>query len=426
MKIIGERERFGSHLGLERISLVCQALGNPQDRLKFVHVAGTSGKGSVSSYLAAVLQRSGYKVGLFTSPHLVDYAERFRVNGKPIDSETLASVVAQADAACRLVEDEHPEFGRVTEFELATAAGFLFFLQAGVDLVVLETGLGGRLDATNVVQPVLTVITTVHLDHQDRLGSTVPEIAREKGGIIKPGVPVISGVKLPDADQVLRDIAATKGAPYLSAHEVPWVGHGWNLDGGWLTYPGLGEVRIGLLGNHQLANAAVSLVALDELRRLGYDINSTAILQGMKEVNWPGRMEVITRQPLLILDGAHNQEGIAALAQNLRQLQVQGEVGAFTFVFGMMKNKELELLDPLLPVAQRFVFTAAQGGRLPAMRPEILRDYARSRGAEAVAVPDAAQALEEAKRTHPVCVCGSLYLVGEVKRFLPSQSGNIA
>jgi dihydrofolate synthase/folylpolyglutamate synthase len=426
MQIIGERERFGSHLGLERIGLVCAALGNPQQDLKFIHVAGTSGKGSVSASLAAVLQRSGLQVGLFSSPHLVSYAERFQINGELIAAEDLQSVVARAEEACRQVEAEHPEYGRVTEFELATAAAFLYFHQAGVDLVVLETGLGGRLDATNVVTPVLTVITTVHRDHEDRLGSTIESIAREKGGIIKTGVPVVSGVKLPEAEGVLRELAQDRGAPYLSTRDVPWVGGGWDLDGGRINYPGLGEVEIGLLGDHQLENAATALLALMELRKQGYNLPSAAIYEGMKAVTWPGRLEVVSREPLLILDGGHNQEGLTALARSLKQLQECCAVEPFTVVFGMLHNKSLSLLDPLLPVAGRFVFTAAQSGRLAPMQPEVLQKYVLSRGVEAVTCADPAQALDEAGRSFPVCVCGSLYLVGEVKRFLHSQSGIIA
>ena len=423
MKTVGDRERFGSHLGLERIELVCAALGNPQYASKFIHVAGTSGKGSVSAFIAGVLKHSGLKVGLFTSPHLEEYAERFQIDGRPIDQDTLAAVVTQAEAACLAVEEEHPELGKVTEFERATAAAFLFFQQAQADVVVLETGLGGRLDATNVVHPLLTVITTVHLDHEDRLGSTVEEIAWEKGGIIKEGVPLVSGVKVPEANGVLKELASAKGAPWHSTQDVPWVGHGWCLDGGSLTYPGLGEVQIGLLGDHQLENAATALSALMELRKLGYNLPSFAIYQGMKEVFWPGRLEVVRPSPLLILDGAHNQEGLAALARILQQLQERVTSQPFTIVFGMMQNKRLELLDPLLPVAQRFIFTAAQSGRLAPLDPEVLRDYVQSRGGEAVAYPDLDQALEDAARSNPVCVCGSLYLVGEVKRLLHSRSG---
>jgi dihydrofolate synthase/folylpolyglutamate synthase len=416
MNIIGQRERFGSHLGLERIQLVCDTLGNPEDHLRCIHVAGTSGKGSVSATLTEILKQSGMRVGTFTSPHLEYYGERFQINGSPIDQGTLEDVVSRGEAACKEVEAEYPHLGAVTEFELATAAGFLYFHEARVDVVVLETGLGGRLDATNVVQPILSVITTISLDHEDRLGSTVEEIAAEKGGIIKPGVPIISGVQSPQAERVLKEIAEQRRAPWRSTKDVPWVGHGWTLEGGSLTYPGLGLIQIGLLGAHQLANAATSLLAVQELRNSGYDIPLEAIQKGCQKVQWPGRLEVVSREPFILLDGAHNEEGINALAQCLSQLQ--DELGEkFTLLFGMMHNKPLSLLDPLLPLARRFVFAKAESGRLPAMEPQIMVDYVQSKGGIALGYQDLAQALHEAEQTPPLCICGSLYLIGSVKRF---------
>lgn len=418
MKMIGQRERFASHLGLERIRHVCAALDNPERDLQCIHIAGTSGKGSVSVFLAEVLKRSGLKVGLFTSPHLEHYSERFRINGIPIDARTLEDVVSRAEQACKQVEDAYPHLGPVTEFELATAAGFLFFQQSEVDLVALETGLGGRLDSTNVVNPILTVITTIGLDHQDRLGSTIQEIAAEKGGIVKPGVPLISGVQLPLAEEVLKRIARQNSAPWRSTKDIHWEGHDWSLSGGSLTFPGIGLVQVGLLGHHQLQNAATALLALLELNGIGYDIPHQAILDGFHQAVWPGRLEVVSPSPFVLLDGAHNEEGMDALAQSLHHfLQELGE-SKFTFLFGMMHNKSLGLLDPLLPLAKRFVFTTADSGRLAPMEPGIMVDYVRSHGGVAVGYPRLPEAMADFRGEHPVCICGSLYLVGSVKRFL--------
>lgn len=417
MKMIGQRERFGSHLGLERIELICQVLGNPQEHLRFIHVAGTNGKGSVSALLAEVLKNSGFKTGLFTSPHLEHYRERFRINGEAIDLETLEAVTLRAEKACQEVEAAHPELGSVTEFELATAAGFVYFKQFAVDVVVLETGLGGRLDATNVVKPVLTIITTVGLDHQDRLGPSLEEIAREKGGIIKPRVPLISGVKSPAAQSVLQTIAMEKEAPWHSTKDVPWEGHGWSLDGGSLSFPGFGLIRVGLLGDHQLQNAATALLAVQELISLGWVIPLEAINQGMEGAKWPGRLEIISREPFILLDGSHNQDGIDALCRSLNQIQGELESEKFTVIFGMLHNKPLELIDPLLPLAERFIFTAAESGRLAPMEPELLVDYVRKKGGLATNYANIADALAEAAKTPPLCICGSLYLVGAVKRY---------
>ena len=196
------------------------------------------------------------------------------------------------------------------------------------------------------------------------------------------------------------------------------MGHGWSLAGGSLTFPGLGLVNIGLLGGHQLQNAATALVAIMELRKLGLEIPPEAIRRGFQEVSWPGRMEVASHNPFILFDGAHNQEGIEALAQSLQQLQ--GELGGekFTFLFGMLHNKSLSLLDPLLPLARRFVFARADSGRLPAMEPRVMADYAEQAGVAAAACEELPEAVAEAVKTPPLCICGSLYLVGSVKRVL--------
>lgn len=420
MKLIGQRERFGSQLGLERIHLVCAALGNPQRDLRFIHVAGTNGKGSVSAMLAEVLKLSGFKVGLFTSPHLEHYRERFQVDGEAIDLETLQQVVTEADRASKEVETVHPSLGPITEFELATAAAFLYFKQAGVDLVVLETGLGGRLDSTNVVVPLLTVITTIGLDHQDRLGTSLAEIAREKAGIIKQGIPIISGVKADVAEAVLKETALAKSAPWRSTKELAWEPQGWDLSGGTLIFPDLGQIHVGLLGEHQLENAATALLTLSELRELGWNIPTEAVLRGLKEVRWPGRLEIVSREPLILLDGGHNPEGIAALIRSLEHFQAELAGEKFTFLFGMLHNKELTLLDPLLPLAKHFIFTAAESGRLAPMDPEVLANYVREKGGVAQSMPNVGEAVAEAMKSPPICICGSLYLVGGVKRFFRS------
>lgn len=418
MKVIGQRERFGSHLGLERIRLLCDFLGNPQEKLKFIHVAGTNGKGSVSAFMAKVLEEGGFRVGLFTSPHLEHYSERFRINGTPIDRESLSKFVDQGEAGALQVEQAHPELGPVTEFELATAVAFQYFLEAQVDLVVLETGLGGRLDATNVVHPLLSVITTIGHDHTDRLGTSLEEIAYEKGGIIKEGVPVISGVAPGLAERVLLEIATQLRAPWRSTYDLPWEGLGWDLAGGSLLFPGWGKIKVGLLGDHQIQNAATALLALQELAKLGWNLPLEVVQRGMKEVKWPGRLEILSHEPFIILDGGHNQEGMAALVQSLHHLQPQLGGEKFTIVFGMLHNKSLDLLDPLFPLAKRFVFTAAESGRLAPMDPKVLADYAQNHGLEAVVCEDVGQALKEASKTEPVCICGSLYLAGSIKRYL--------
>ncbi|HHY10972.1 MAG TPA: bifunctional folylpolyglutamate synthase/dihydrofolate synthase [Firmicutes bacterium] len=422
MKIIGVRQRFGSHLGLERIALVCEELGNPQDQLKVIHIAGTSGKGSVAAMLAGVLQKAGLKVGLFTSPHLEHYRERFQINGNYIDDAALKKFADLAEAAIQRVETANRDLGPVTEFELATAIAFLYFLHSKVDIVVLETGLGGRLDSTNVVRPLLTVITSIGYDHVDRLGTGLNEIAKEKGGIIKAATPVVSGVSAGIGEDTLKEIAQKQNAPWRSIRQSGWKPLGWGLGGGSLLFPGWGEVRVGLLGAHQLRNAATALLALQVLRQLGYEISRDAVLEGMAEINWPGRMEIVTHRPFFLLDGGHNEEGLRVLAQALGHLKKELNTDKFTFVIGMLGNKEVELIKPLFPLAKRFVFTTADSGRMAFLEPAKLVSYAAAQGLAAVGITEAAAALEEALKSPPVCVCGSLYLVGNIKRYLRSQS----
>lgn len=422
MELFGRRERFGSDLGLERISLVCQALGNPEEHLNFIHIAGTNGKGSVAVLLAEVLQKSGFKTGLFTSPHLENYRERFRINGVTLQEDLLKRCGKEAEQAIAGVERDYPQWGPVTEFELATVVSFLCFRLLQADVVVLETGLGGRLDATNVVDPLLTVITTIGHDHTNRLGTTLAEIAREKGGTIKRGVPVISGVKRSQGADVLRTMAALKCAPWHSVADLSWDNLGWGLNGGSLFFPGWGKVAIGLLGDHQLENAATALLALRELSALGWPITAEAVREGMAGARWPGRLELLRRDPLLLLDGSHNPEGIAALALSLKQLQAQLGTGGFTFVFGILENKDPGLMDPLLPLAEKLIFTAADSGRFGPKDPQVLKSYALKKGVPAEACPQAAAALKRALQGGPVCVCGSLYLVGTIKRILRDRS----
>ena len=418
MKIIKERERFGSHLGLERIQLVCSALSNPQDHLKFIHIAGTNGKGSVATLMAQVLEEAGFDVGLFTSPHLERYNERFRINGTPIDDLQLEELLYKTEDAIKKVEQDYPEYGAVTEFELGTALAFLYFAASEVDVVVLETGLGGRLDATSVVNPELTVITSIGHDHMDRLGTSLAQIAYEKAGIIKQGVPVVTGIQQPEAIRVLKEAAVQKNAPFYSLEQVQWKRLNWNIRGGHLSYPGYDFLEIRLLGAHQLDNAATALLALEVLQDKGWSISEQAIRSGLLKARWSGRMEVVSSEPLVILDGGHNQEGLMALADGLKH--ISSEIGSdrFTFIFGMLNSKDIRLVDILFPIAERFVFTKAESGRLLPMESERLVRYGKSRGVTAVGYDSPLDAVQDALETAPICVCGSLYLVGTIKRYL--------
>lgn len=423
--MINQRSKFGSHLGLERITKVCELLGKPQESLPAIHLAGTNGKGSVAKFLATVLQQAGFRVGLYTSPHLMDYRERLQVNGEPISDEHLNELTRHLEPIVERVEQENPALGPVTEFEVGTALAFQYFVQAKVDIAIIETGLGGRLDATNVVRPLVCGITPIGHDHMDWLGPTLSHIAKEKAGIFKPGVPIVSAWQHPEAKEVLTTKAQETAAPIYFIDEANWQPLGFDLLGGTLMYPNLAsaKIRLRMLGGHQLENAALALRILEVLQTQGWKLPEQAVLRGMHRAIWPGRMEIISQRPWMLLDGAHNQEGIIQLAANLKALFSKDHKRRFTFVFGLLENKDISLMDPLLPLARQIIFTQPASSRIPAKDPCELRHYALEKKTPAYACKTVPEALEEAVNHDYLVVCGSLYLVGEIRKMVVANKG---
>ncbi len=416
-----DRQRFGSRLGLERIERLCAALGHPQREVPVVHIAGTNGKGSTASFLAAILQEAGLRVGLYTSPHLVSYRERFQINGVWIEAARLETMVADVEQAAVTVEAAAPEHGPLTEFEVGTAVAFRFFQQADVDVAVIETGLGGRFDATNIVTPLVSVITPIGYDHMEWLGTTLPDIAAEKAGIIKPGVPVVVGFQDASVMSVLLNVANEKAAPIVFLEHSPWQPAGWGLRGGRFAYSPFSQepFSIAMLGGYQLENAGLAVLAADQLRAQGWALTEIHVRAGLLAARWPGRLEVVLHaDPWMLLDGAHNPQGVQSLADALAQLNADNPERRFTFLFGMLENKHPSLVDPLLPLAQEFIVTQPKSSRIPPYSPEQLAEYIRSQGTAAIFFSDAEQALQEALSRERVVVCGSLYLLGEIKHYL--------
>lgn len=420
--LFNDRLRFGSHLGLERITQLCKELGDPQTQFKSIHIAGTNGKGSVSAILSNVLINCGYRIGQFTSPHLIDYRERFQINGQMISEGELAYFSEKAQAAIEKVEREFPEYGPVTEFEAATLVGFLYFAEQNVDCAVIEVGLGGRLDSTNVITPELSIITPISYDHMDRLGDSLAKIAVEKAGIIKAGVPVVSGHQPEEAAKVLRETAANLGADFYDLEQEDWSPLSADARGGQLLFPYFSNdaLSISLLGYHQLENAAAALLALKILDKKGWELSVDAIKIGLSTAAWPGRLELISAaNPLIIMDGAHNQAGINALATNLPR--VLGEQAKITFIIGLSEDRPAQILYPLLPLAKRMIFTKAVAGRLPGKDPSELYHYAISKNILAEVKESIPEALAAINQQDIVCICGSLYLIGEVKAYLSEK-----
>jgi dihydrofolate synthase / folylpolyglutamate synthase len=314
-------------LKLDRMRALLERLGNPHDHFRIVHVAGSKGKGSTSAMLAAILRQAGYRTGLFTSPHLVHVEERIEVDDTPISSEELAGLLEEVGRVVRAMDAQSAAAEAVTFFEIATALGFLYFARRRVEIAVVEVGLGGRFDSTNVCRPLVSIITSISYDHTQLLGNTLARIAMEKAGIVKPGRPTISGARGPEATAVIASICRQRCSPlrqldvdFHYAHEPglvspdEWRPECVRVSTALRHWPAL---DIGLLGEHQAANAAVAVAAIEELRQQGLSIPDSAVARALSELRWPARLEVMSRRPLVILDCAHNLASAQALVDTL-------------------------------------------------------------------------------------------------------------
>lgn len=398
--------------GLERIRTLLHALGDPQKELKFVHVAGTNGKGSVCAYLASVLRCAGYRVGLCTSPFLEDFRERIQVDGKLIPPETLGELTELARPAAEAMED-HP-----TEFELITAVAMLYFRRCRCDIVVLEVGLGGALDASNVIDvPEAAVITAMGMDHAAILGPTLGDIAAAKAGIIKPGGAVVSFGGCPEADAVIRERCREQGAQLTEVDFSRLRVVGTGLDGTDLEFAPYGALHVPLVGLYQAKNAAVAVTTVEVLEKRGWEISRRALEQGLASVCWPGRLEVVRRAgPVILRDGAHNAHGMAATVESLRALFPGKKL---TILMGVMADKDVEdMLKLLAPIAGQVFTVRPESPR--AMPAEELAALVNRYGVPAVPCAGVAAGLQAAAEAAgadgAVCALGSLYLVGEVRR----------
>jgi dihydrofolate synthase/folylpolyglutamate synthase len=417
-------EKFGIKPGLERIRELLRLLGDPQQGLQVIHVAGTNGKGSVCALLDSVLRSAGYRTGLYTSPHLVDLRERFLFQGRPIsarDMEVCAELLWPAVKAMQAA-GEPPTF-----FEATTALGLLFFARKKAQVVVLETGLGGRYDATNLFDaPLLTLITNIDLEHTQVLGKTVERIAWEKAGIAKPGADLVSAASPRAMKVIAREWrAAQRRSPKARLVSLA-LGRGFRLHSAslaWRPRPSqrmdievLGKRRrlcLPLLGPHQVANLACALAGVESLRRRGFAISEPALSRGITATRWPGRLQLLGRRPRLLVDGAHNPAGALALAAALPKLR-QGQLG---LVMGVLKDKDWRgIMAPLLPQAGRCFFSAPRNAR--ALKAGHLLALARQAQVPASAHPSLKAALKAARcwagPGDTLVVAGSLYSVGEV------------
>ena len=408
---------YGMSLGLERIEYLLKVLGSPHKELKAIHVAGTNGKGSVCAFLSSILHSAGYKVGLFTSPHLVSFEERIQVNGKQIPKDRVCSLVERikpiAESMSKSGKFEHPTF-----FEVVTAMAFRHFLEEKVDYAIMEVGLGGRLDATNVVTPLVSVITTIALDHTHVLGKELEDVAKEKAGIIKSDIPVVTGV---EDDQILALIKKTckeKECEVYSSKEH----RAYNLKGTDFEYQTFdievngrryNNLKISLLGEHQLKNALIAAMTLDVLKNKGIVIKETDLRKGFEITRWPGRLEINQEKPMVILDCAHNPAGMRALRSALQELFKGKKV---TLVIGIMRDKDIPgIIKEIAIVADNIIITKPEFER--ASEPDIIESEAKKYCNNVLIkskVEDAVQyAIKNASIDDVICITGSIFNVGE-------------
>lgn len=446
-------QKFGMKFGLSKTENLLRAFNNPEKHLRMIHVAGSNGKGSVAAMLSSIYSQAGYKVGLFTSPHLIDFRERFRINGRMIEKDRTLELIREIKE--RTDPQEPPTF-----FEFVTAMALLYFYREKVDLAIMEVGLGGRLDSTNVIEPLITVITTISLEHQEYLGKTLEKITLEKAGIIKPRVPLVTGVEQKKVQHLIDKVCHEKQAPMLLAgrdFKTRKIGQGkfsyfgvpkgefgvWRsafveereliLDTDFSkmefgkqnhrekspnterrTPNVYSSLRLALLGDHQIRNAGLALTVIDCLEKK-FPVNEEAIREGLSKVAWPGRMEVLSERPWIVLDGAHNPGAMKTLVQNLPRVFLYKRL---LLIIGMMRDKDIEqTFKYVIPESDIVFLTRAEYDR--SADPETLRPFVEGESLPfriSNDIPTAIQrARQEAEPEDLILITGSLFIVGEAR-----------
>jgi len=414
-------QKHGMKFGLDNIRRLLSLFDDPQKSFRAVHIAGTNGKGSTSAMIECMLRTAGIRTGLFTSPHLISFTERIRINGEEIREDDVIALAGEVRTAADRIEDFSPTF-----FEVVTAIAFLHFKKSGVEWAVIETGLGGRLDATNVVIPEVAVITRIGLDHCEFLGKTLGEVASEKAGIIKDGIPVVSAGQEAPVMKVLENRAAEKKAPlyrYGEAFTSELISE--TFRGISLRYEGRAryeELQVPLAGRHQMVNAATAVKAVEILMEK-YPEMRCNVSKGLLAARWPGRLEMANETPPVLIDGAHNPQAALALSQFLKEVALL-RYKRIILVAGAMGDKDIGgILDPLLPLASEILFASPAYGR--SAPPERLASYAASKGYSAIITQSVADALGKAEDIYLdgdlIVVTGSFYTIGEAKEFFGNK-----
>lgn len=415
-------QKYGSKLGLERMTRLMEVLGNPQENMKVIHVAGTNGKGSVCRYLYSVLQENGYKTGIYTSPFLERFTERIEYNGAEISEEDLIRYTEMVLEKVDIMLEEGLE--SPTEFELITAIAFLYFSEQDIDFLVLEVGLGGAGDSTNMVsRPVASVITSISFDHMEYLGDTLEKIAIEKAGIIKPGVPVIINVEDPIASDAIKTIADARGSKKYEVHANDWKvlektmdGYTFDTEIEGTVYKG---ISISMIGNHQIGNAVCALTVLEVMKKKGLiRLDTVKLYSGFRKARQTGRFEILQKEPFVIIDGAHNEAGADALRIVLADHFSESRI---LMIVGMLADKKIDkLLDKFEMIADEFIATEPDNPRKLSASDLCRQIVKRGKKCSAIEKPeDACRYADTLAASYDVIVyAGSLYLIGKVRGLL--------
>lgn len=421
-------ERFGIKLGLENVTDFLERIGNPHRDFKTIHVTGTNGKGSVCVFVSEILRQHGVRVGLYTSPHLVDFSERIKINGEMIREEDVLRLGVPLKDIMEKMEAEDKE-KQLTFFEFTTGLAFKYFAEMKVDIVVTEVGMGGRLDATNVIVPEVAAITRIGLEHTNYLGKTIQDIAREKAGIIKPGARVVTCERGREALSVIETTCRKKGAVLraigkdFDVSHVHQTFHGTDFDysGRW----NLADLKTRLLGGYQAENAAGAIAIIEELGTCGTHVSEDEIRRGLLSARWPGRLEVVSENPLVILDGSHNPDGVTTTVKVLTDLKLT----PLTYVLGCMDDKDARgIVRAIAPTASIIICTQSRYKRaLPAEKLSMIVNE-EFKGPHDI-VTRSEGAFEQAINTYGgrgVCVIGSLYVVGEAIQWWQASGEHLA
>jgi len=431
--------RDAGNYDLRRMYELLERLGNPQEAARSIHVAGTNGKGSTAAMIASALQVSGYNVGFYTSPHLIDLRERIKFNGEMIAKPELIELVQQIKPEIEAV-NEKATHGKLTTFEVLTALAFAYYKQKNADFQVMEVGLGGRLDATNVIYPEICLITSISLDHTEVLGNTLSKIAREKAGIIKPGSVVVSAPQEEEAEKVIEEVCAVSNARQIKVgKDITWRGISSDINGQALEVTGRldkYELTIPLLGDQQFENAAMAVSALEALAERGFNISHANIVDGLAQVKWPGRFQILKRKPYIVADGGHNPEAVGRLKNALEHYfgisagkrssiagvgEEQVEIEKAIMVFGASFDKDVsKVVSELSPLFDRvFIAVSRHPRALEAekIQAEFARHDIEAHIAESVATA-LSRAIETANKKDLICVTGSFFVVAEAIEYL--------